>query len=334
MIPLAENFCSVEAFDKTVTKKLSPYFDLDFVRKDTAEYNLWLNNLCQLASQNLGLAHCVLHNQTARNALQTAGISSSYADTIGAFHLNKNNMIDGNKKVFNLDTMRLNGSRLSGTAFWNSQLHVADYIVLRVLDQDNNKRWVYLELKNIQHQISYNNFDLAGMQIAQASNFTIDADIPSESILDFSRPISDFHPVTNLHKYGTIANHTGICQALLKRIVKICLSNNYNLQFELSKLVNQVDVLTILWEMNLPSVHQPFSKKFWYVFDAQYTFSKKTLTDLIAFCTPIYNSSDYNTQSESYKTFKDAMIYSTHVQNLYRSLNFQFANYKNNIDSE
>jgi hypothetical protein len=75
-----------------------------------------------------------------------------------------------------------------------------------------------------------------GMNVAQASDITVDIDIPKECILDHDLALADFYPVTYFHKYGTLTNHLGVCQELLTQIIKICDKNQYELKFELAKI--------------------------------------------------------------------------------------------------
>ena len=65
--PISRDFSLVKEYDQSTASNLADYFDLDFVAQDPDQYRLYFQNLKTLASQNLGLAHCVIHNQSARS---------------------------------------------------------------------------------------------------------------------------------------------------------------------------------------------------------------------------------------------------------------------------
>ena len=321
MKSLHKDFSEITHFDQQVLTDLVDFFNLDFSLKNLGDYELWFQNLSALAQQNLGLAHCVIHNQAAHNVASIAvkhipEFNYLYTTRIGAYSFPRSHV----------DTLTLSGTRLSGKKFWASNLDVADYIILRMLDSNKVEKWIYLDLQKINHRIISNNFNPLGMKVAQAFDIEIDDDIPAEWILDNYVPKEELQAVVNFHKYGLITNYWSASKALLAYIEKIANERKYSLEYEIEKLRLQVNMLEIVWQKNMASLLDKRDREFWYVRDTQHNFGKKTLLDIINLFMQLQNSRLCDQNSFESQVFRDAVVFASHIENLYTTVTAKWDN--------
>ena len=324
MTPLTTDLSDIKDFDHQTVSKLADHFDVDYLSNDLDQYQQWFQNLSTVAQQNLGLAHCILHNQSARNLI---AIAAQYHDH-GDFHRDYSSQI-GAYGVYNpvADSIVLTNTYLKGRKCWASQLHTADFIVLRVMDPDQHKHFVFLDPQQVDCDVLDNNFDSIGMKIAKASDLIIDANIPKHWILDHQSPNQELLQATNnFHKYGLITNYWSVSQALLNQIQNLCVRHKCQADFDIQKLELQVDVLRVLWEKNMPSLLEPFNQSFWLTRDTQYNFGKKTLIDVVHLFMQIANSRLCDSHSLESRMFRDSIVFSSHIENLYKNIQTNNAN--------
>lgn len=321
MKSLHKDFSGITQFDQQVLCDLVEFFNLDFLLKNLGDYELWFRNLSVLAQQNLGLAHCVIHNQAAHNVASIAvkhipNFKYLYPDRIGAYSFPRSHV----------DTLTLTGTRLSGKKFWASNLDVADYIILRILDPNKIEKWIYLDLQKINHRMVTNNFNPLGMKVARAFDIEIADDIPAEWILDNYVPKEELHTIVNFHKYGLITNYWSASKALLAHIEKIANERKYSLEYEIEKLRLQVNMLEIVWQKNMASLLAERNKEFWHVRDTQHNFGKKTLIDIINLFMQLQNSRLCDQNSLESQVFRDAVVFASHIENLYTNVTAKWNN--------
>lgn len=299
-----------------MVRRLAPFFDLA-VAQEPAVCNLWFHNLHDLARQNLGLAHCVLHNQTARNTSALKGLTPPYADSVGSYHFHKPG----------LDTMILQGSRLHGRAYWTSQLHNADYVVMRVQDDQACKRWVFVDLRCARVTISPSRFGVMGMPAARASDLELDMQVPDAWILDLGQDCQDLVQASNFYSYGLITNYLGVSQSLLDHMRDHCDRHKIQVTYDLDKFQLQIDMAHLGWRSNLHSVHlRKLDRAFWHARDTQYAFGKKILADQVGFYLQIFATRFCDVADQESQVFRDALVMCSHITNLYKKL--QHAEYQ------
>jgi hypothetical protein len=312
MKSLDMDFSKIQEYNKSSVNLLADYFDIN-VSDDNRENKLqWFYNLSKLAQKNLGLAHCVLHNQTARGAIDITNnytgsysLYRPYATNVGTFSF---------LKTFT-DTIKISGNRLTGKKYLASGLKNSDYFVFRVLDENKNKKWIFLDFTQISHTIESHYSGNIGMEIADPQDLIIDADIPSEWILDNHVSPDKLRFSLGFHNYGLITNYLSACKALFE-IIKRAKMNNGNFGFELLKLENQIDLLDLSWEKNMLSIFEPMEgKEFWKARYTQYSFGKRTLIDCINLYLQITNSSSIQLDNKS-QIFRDCLTFSSHVSSL------------------
>lgn len=312
------NFSSVAEFDKSIASSLKDYFDIDFVARDPYEFRQYFYNLKAMAYQNLGLAHCVIHNQSAQNVIQLAYdatkfpcYSKPYGDHIGAYSF---------RKRAGVDSLVINGRQVSGIKKWASQLDHADFMVIRILDDQEKRRCIFIDLEQAPQKISNLRNTMLGMQVARASDIEIDIELPEEWMVDNYVSYDRIHTVLNFHNYGLITNYMSNARALLDQITEITSRYAYKVDHDLRCLDLQVRVLESLWIKNIDSTQEPLSPDFWKIRDSQYQFGKKTLIDIIHLGLQVFNSSMFDVQNPETQIFRDALIFSSHITSLYRNL--------------
>jgi hypothetical protein len=326
------DFSKTLSYDQSTMSKLADYFDINIATDNLEKQTQWFHNLSILAQQNLGLSLCLIHHHVALGAIdiinQHLGVSTSdspykirpYAEHVGAFSFFK---IKDIKQQHIRDSIRLIGRRLTGVKLLASGLKNADYYILRVFDESNKKRWVFLDLTKIEYKIESHYDNTVGMRIAEPYDLNIDAELPAEWILDNYIPSEKLTRALGFYNYGQITNYWAASNALLELIKSRAKQKYLNIDYELLKFENQIDMLKILWEKNITSIFEPMknNKNFWRVRHAQYSFGKRTLIDVINFFMQLAGSSSMQ-MNENSQMFRDCLIYSSHPVDLYSQLKY------------
>jgi hypothetical protein len=258
-----------------------------------------------------------MHNQTARGAIDitchhggSASLVRPYANHVGAFSFTKGKDL----------SIRLRGRRLVGKKVLASGLHNSDYYVFRVFDMAECRRWVFLDLTQVEHKIEPHYLGNIGMQIAEPHDMIIDAEIPAEWILDEYATSKQLQSALGFHNYGLITNYWAASKSLIAIIKDQSQRRKHNLSYELLKLEGQVSMLELLWKKNISSILEPMEgSDFWKYRNTQYTFGKQTLIDVIGCYLQIANSSSLQLDQNS-RVFRDCLTFSSHITSLYSNL--------------
>jgi len=302
-------------FTKDNLNCLTPYFDLDFVNSNLKEKIQFYYNLQSLAKRSLGMAHCLQHHMGARIIVQKSScmeakqrvLDGGFDQTIGSYSTCKSS-----------DTITLTDYQLSGTKRWISNLHISDYNVMQI-SQDDTIVFVYIDLDQIAYTADNSFFTPMGMEIAQPSSIVINQQaIPPEWVLGV-KGTQQFFASSNFASYCFLTNHVAIIQELFADIKKYAEKNNCGAEFELTKL--EIDVCTALmtWETNLASLDtSESSNEFWHKRNTQYAFSKKTLIRIIQLILELGVSYYVDAKSEFSQRFRDAITYAGQAHPLYR----------------
>jgi hypothetical protein len=317
MRKIDKDFTSVSVFDLETVASLKDYFDISFINKDPAEYKLWFENLRIVAEQNLGLAHSILHNQSARNSINIAYSQNNlpefnrpYESSIGAYSFFK-----GFSK-YKPDSLILFDNHLRGTKYWASQLNTADYMVLFVRDAKEEKivRKVFVDLKSTTHTVTPSESNPIGMKLAFPCDLTIDSVIPDGWILTRD---SLQEQLSSFHFYGLTGNYISCARSLLKQAEE----QGFNVDYEIKKLSLAVNVSDLLWQETFMDVFDTISPEQFNKLNTQYQFARKTLIDVVGFFLEIMNTGLCDSESLQSRRFRDAVSLGSHVINLYKHLN-------------
>ena len=308
-----------ECFDKQTLKKLEPYFDLNFASANLDEKTQWFNNLLTLAQYNLGVAHCVHHNATARYVMQLKFnnnmpefFKNEFAESIGGYSGAKSS-----------DTLKLNGNKLNGQKNWISNLHQADYCISRI-KSDDTEIFVLVDMAKLKDSIIFVN-DQLGMEIATPGSFNaVDYIIPDDHILGHRSLVdndSTLAGVSNFHGYCFITNQLGCIVGLYNMIAETSSKNKFDISHELSKFKLEISALKFMWLENIASIDESkIDNSFWHKRNTQYNQSKNILVKLIALGLEIADSSWTNASGPGNQRFRDALVFATHMQSLAKGL--------------
>lgn len=325
MLPIQGDFGEVKTFDHAVMGQLADYFDLDYVANDLDQMVLWLDNLSVLAGQNLGLAHCVVHNQTARScadlAYRKTGLPQfdrPIRSQIGAYSFFKGG--NNHKHKHYLDSMRLDGNRLRGVKRWCSQLSSADYVVLKVEVEPKQVLNVFVDLRQVTHEIKPSEFEPIGMQIAKPFDLHIDSEIPVEWVMS---PMYDYVLPNKLHFLGMITNYIACSDRLLRQASEL----GFGVDYEIKKLQLDLDIAHMLKQSSLPTLLDADINKSFKVINPQYQFARKSLIRTISFFLEVMSTGLCDAQSERSQCFRDALTMGSHVVSLYRHIDGAIGNF-------
>lgn len=321
MLPLQGDYEAVKKFDLEVVNQLADYFNFDFPARDPHTACLWLDNLYLLARQNLGLAHCMLHNQTARNYTSLAHNLTGSQDfdlpfhtRIGAFSFSK--VLSKNMP----DTMFFHGPRLTGVKRWISQLDVADHVVMKIPKCPGVILTVFVDLTKIAHEVRPSESQPIGMNIANPYDLYIDAEIPQEWILDSW----EYYAISNnLHFYGMVGNHIACANHLLAQASEF----GFAVDYQLKKLQLDLEIANMLRQNTASGVFDPDLKKSFQTVNTQYQFARKCLVNTVSFFLEIMSTGICDSTSQRSQVFRDSLNMATHQINLYKHINGHLTGY-------
>jgi hypothetical protein len=300
-------------FDRSNLQILKPYFDINFATAPLNEKIIFFNNLKTVCQTSLGLAHCMQHHLAARTAVQLSAAThtlvntTNFSDVIGCYSIVKRS-----------DKLILDQHLLNGTKRWFSNIHIADFGVLQISDGEKIKL-VYLDLKQVLHEIKHDSFTPIGMEIARAGDLVVDRhQVPDIDILGYAGT-QQFFQQSNFTSYCFLTNHYALTKSLFLDIKQYAEKNQCGAEFDLKKLEIDVCSLEMQWQDNLKSLAQTeLTNEFWNRRNTQYAFSKKTLISVIQFVLEIGVTYFVDANSPYSQRFRDAITYCSHMHPLYR----------------
>ena len=257
----------------------------------------FLNNLVTIAQQDMSLAHVTQHGHGAELCAKLGGFKPS---TPGAYSV-----------VKPLDTLELKDNRLTGKKYWISNIPNSEWATLHVRDGNSDK----LVFCHIDQFVTAEMIPVMGMENTLTGNLTFDQ-TPCEIICDTEDP--EYFEIRRLTSLGFIANHYGLALGLFNDLKAYTQQQNINCEYDKQKLQLQLNVMELLWiqlDKNITLDHQ--ATFYWQQKNTIYAYAKKCLLDIVQFTTEITNSRLYNLTTEQNQRYRDALIYSTHMKNLY-----------------
>lgn len=254
-----------------------------------------LDNLVELAKQDLSTAHINQHSYSADLSAKIAQISTAGPGGLSS-----------QKKI---DTVKVDNNKLNGKKFWVSNVPNVSWAVLHVDDLA-----VYVELDP---SVVNETIPIMGMENTFTANLIFDQ-TPCQVICNINDPV--YFVTRRVLALGFIAVHYGLACALFNDIDRYTESQKISCQYLKQKLKLQLDVMQLLWDQMPKQVsleHQ--SHEHWNQKNTAYAFAKKCLSETCQFVTEITGSGLYEVGNQSHQRYKDALIYSTHMKNLYYS---------------
>jgi hypothetical protein len=260
------------------------------------DFSQHLENLVTLSSQDLSLAHVTQHQHGAE---LSANIANLPVQGSGAY--------SSGKKT---DTVKLENGRLTGKKFWISNLSRVSWAIVVI-----NHQVIYVELD---HSTQTEIVHTIGMEATFTGHLILDQ-TPCQVICDIED--NRYFFARRSHSLGFIANHMGLCQALYDDIDRFTVAQHMDCSYQKQKLKLQLDVMNLVWNdlpKNLTVEHRAY--EFWRQKNTAYAFAKKCLTETCQFVTEMTGSGLYQIGTTENQRYKDALLYNSHMQNLYRAL--------------
>ena len=258
-----------------------------------------LENLVDLAKTDLSQAHLAQHSYTATLAANIGNISIVGP---GAFSSEKPQ-----------DTVQLIHNKVSGTKFWVSNGPAVDWAVLHI-----NNNVVYVDLDN---SVGSHVIPIMGMENTLTANLTFDQ-TTGRTICDINDP--SYFVTRRIHSLSFIAVSYGLSLSLYSDLNNYTQSQKIACDYHMQKLRLQLDVMQLLWEQLPKQVsldHQ--DHYYWVQKNTVYAYAKKCLTEICQLVTEVTGSSLYLLENKYNQRYRDALIYSTHMKNLYHSTKVQ-----------
>jgi hypothetical protein len=316
-----ENLVDINDFNKGTLKQLKPYFDIRITETGLEEHSAWMKNLLVLGQHNLSIAHCIQHNQSPRGTMEAVFKDKQYPDFYDHTYENTLGCYSNYKSA---DTMKLDGTTVSGTKQWISMVHQADYGIFRVPVNDT-EAYVLIDFAMVNPTISFDYVNPIGMQIARPGSITIDNYVlPAECILGYKH-YYEHNPTyfysQNFTDYAFITNYLGLITALFEDLKIYAEQRKINIDFEIRKLGLAISGLLMTWENNFYTLKETNpGNEFWHVRNTQYTMSKNVLIDLIHLVLQVFDASWMDAHSHKSQRLRDALTFCSHMKPLYKNL--------------
>jgi len=311
----------VSSFDKSVLKKLKPYFDLNLAECSSQQRIQWFYNLFVLAQHDLSVAHCVQHNHYPRLHIEVKFKGKSYPDFYDPVYENQIGCFSNFKAS---DTMTLNGNTISGTKHWISLVDQADFGVFR-LPMGDTEACVLIDFKQTNPQIDFDHSTPIGLTVARPGSITVDNKaLPQDHILEYRKyqeNSKEFFHITNMSDYCFITNYVGLLVALYKDLENYVEKTKIDIDFEVRKIGLRISGMVMSWQDNLSSLETVVpDDEFWRKRNTLYTQNKDCLLDLIHLILQIGDSGWLDAKSSKNQRFRDALTFSSHMKPLYNNL--------------
>lgn len=266
------------------------------------EYDLITNvanyyyDLVELAKDDLSLAHIQQHTDSALLALKIAGI--------------KNIKPSGYSSCKPRDTVIFDQGYLTGQKLWVSNIPAGSNFVLGVQEADS----VVLVLVNIDNNARVDMVPTLGMENTRTGHITFDH-CPAIKLFEYNTAKGFL--VKHQTALGFLTNHLGLCLALFNDIDQYTKHAQIDCSFEKNKIKLSLSTLTILWQSCLAQTNSIESDQLWHQYNTAYAFAKQTLLAVLHLILETTGSQLFETESEQHQRFKDGLIYSSHMKNLY-----------------
>ena len=268
---------------------------LNLINNKTAEY---YHELLESAKQDLSLAHIKQHVDTAQSATKFANIDNV---TVASYSSQKLR-----------DTIIFDCGYLTGKKSWVSNIPYSSHAVLAV--QENNN--VILVLAEIDTNVHVDMISTLGMENTYTGHITFE-DRPAVKLFDYNTPTG--FQIKHQISLGFLTNHYGLCQSLYNDIDLYTQSADIDCNFEKSKIKLNISTLELVWNTCLTRIGESESDQLWHHYNTAYAFAKQTLNMILKLIIEVTGSGLFEIGSIQHQRFKDALIYSSHMKNLYFS---------------
>jgi hypothetical protein len=257
------------------------------------------HELLELAKKDLSLAHIKQHSDSAQLAVSIANIDNVVA---GSYSVQKPG-----------ETVIFDQGYITGKKLWVSNIPYSSHTVLGVLE--NHKKIIVLVKVTDRAQIDMT--PTVGMENTYTGCITFDRH-PAIKLFDYGDNPNSFR-LQHQTALGFLTNHYGLSLALFDDIDRYTQSALIKCDFDRSKIKLNLSMLDLLWNACLEQIGDAESDQLWRQINTVYGCAKQTLIMILKLIIEVSGSGLYEAGSEQHQRFKDALIYSTHMKNLYFS---------------
>jgi alkylation response protein AidB-like acyl-CoA dehydrogenase len=271
------------------------------------EYNLTDNYFYRLrhrASKDLSVAHIEQHTRTANLTVELANITMEGLGTHSTLKAD--------------DTLILTDNKITGKKHWVSNAPNCSWAVLNV-KEGQERTVVLVDLKHAQVEL----VPTMGMENTLTGHLYFDQ-APVVSVCDYQDP--RYQAVMRQINLAFISIHFGLSEGLFDDIDQYTTQANINCQYEKQKIKLQLSVMKLLWETAVREFDSAaVGDQYWHYSHTLYSFAKQCLVDIIKLTTEITGSGLYEINHVNHQRYRDALVYSSHMRNLYFCLQGNFA---------
>lgn len=259
-------------------------------------------NLINLAKDNLSMAHLAQHSRTAELVQQQFGLDVTGPGAHSAYKPT--------------DKIQFEHNHLTGQKQWISNLPMVNWVVLvtKCIDKEQVVL-IKLDQSTKIHMVS-----TVGMEQTLTAHLTLDH-TPCQPVCDVDDPLY-FH-IRRQHSLAFVAIQHGLAQALFNDLDQYTKHQKIECSYHKQKLKLQLDVMQMVWDQIPKDINLEHQAQFFYnQKNIAYAFAKKCLLDICQLLTETTGSGLYITDNQFHQRYKDALIYSSHMKNLYFSLQY------------
>ena len=264
---------------------------------------LFFQVLRATAHDDLSRAHMLQHNTASKIITDELKIT---VDGLGAYSVHKVK-----------DNLIFDQGHLTGIKHWVSGLNNATWMVIGA-KENSESVMVLVHLDNttqIQPTLT------TGMEATFTGSvmFNHTPAIKLYDKVNYSR----FYPIDQFINLGFITNHFGLAEALFNDIDVFTKQANINCEFDKKKIHVDLSVLAMIWNNLLQSLSagaEP-NEQYWHQANTVYAFAKKTLVNVCQLVLEVTGSGLYESSMPGHQRYNDALIYSSHMKNLYKAVN-------------
>ena len=283
----------------------------------------YFQTLKTCASKNLSWAHNIMHDQAAKLTLSLSGrpyTKSDYTDNIYS-----------NSSRKPIDTCHITESRLYGDKFYASALNISDYSIVYCHSNDSGVVTNVL-LTTSALDLDLESFKPIGMENTATGTIRFHGQKIDSSQLLITKNDKEIIWRENFVNMAFPTNAMGLSIGVYNDIKSFVEDHNLtDLNYELKVLGIQLYAYEKVWENCITSMIncEPSSQYFNDSF-LLYNTGKRMLTELVHFINRNGTGHFYQINENSQR-FRDAMIYTTHMQSYHVSLQ-EFFRHRENIE--
>lgn len=292
--------------------------DIDWTDTNADEARQWFVALKNLAQVDLSAAHIIQHAGTARLSVQLSTCQEAKlclqhrSCDLGTSSVHKSS-----------DTCEITAGGIFGRKNYISMLNHAQYHVHWIPDAKTGKTAVVFFLHTVDGYQRDNDWQPIGMEATDTGH------IEFLGLTDFHLLFDDvndpgFALRGLVHNLAFCTNTLGLCQALLQELQDLVQDKSIDIGRELTIIDNELKICEDLWSVlcRIDRARIPDQARRLQI-HRLYSQGKKIMADLIRiYC--LIGDSRHSMIAESSQRFRDALIYATHRQNFYTSLNKSF----------